>query len=748
MSTAVPVSPSSKLPFGGTFTASIGGAAASDTGGAATGKPDPGLVAEMKHEIRALVQEVAQLAQSNRQPDEFYAEFLPRIVSAMGAVGGVVWTVGEGGRLRCAYQVNLAQTGLDSTEHRSQHALLLKTAMSGNQAIVVPPRAGAASDQAGNPSELLVVLAPLVVENQPQGIVEIFQRPGGGPTTQRGYLRFVIQMADLACDYLKNRRLRQLEENQSLWQQLEQFVQAIHASLDVRATSFALVNEGRRLIGCDRVSLALRYGGQCRIEAVSGLDAIDRRAAEVQRLRQLATAVLRTAEPFWHGGEQSDLPPQIDGPFQEYVDLSHARMVAVLPLVPGKPAEGSGSKITKPLGVIIIEQLRDARATDAIRTRSQLVAQHGALALSRAIDHDSLFLLPLWQALGKVTWMLRGRMLPKTVLLAGALAAAIFALATIQTDFEVAARGKLQPAIRREVFAQIDGVVTSVPVRHGQSVAPGSILAQLANTNLELELAALIGRQTTNQEQIASHQRALLDNSSATGVRLSPAEESRLSGELMELRQEAENISRELALFHEKQKQLVVTAAEAGQVVTWKVEDLLLGRPVIRGQALMTLANAEGPWEVELYVPERRLKHLQAAQLLTRSVSEGTTLTRRVSEGTEQTRSASEETSLTRSVSEDSGSRPPLDVVFTLTSHPGSQFRGRVVEIEQTAEVRGEEGNTVLVRVEIDKGALPPLHDQTTVTAKVYCGRASVGYAWFCDLIETVQSKVLFWLPS
>jgi hypothetical protein len=52
------------------------------------------------------------------------------------------------------------------------------------------------------------------------------------------------------------------------------------------------------------------------------------------------------------------------------------------------------------------------------------------------------------------------------------------------------------------------------------------------------------------------------------------------------------------------------------------------------------------------------------------------------------------------------------------------------------------------VRVEIDKDTLPPLHDQTTVTAKLYCGRTSVGYAWFCDLIETVQTKVLFWLPS
>jgi multidrug efflux pump subunit AcrA (membrane-fusion protein) len=737
MTTVAPASPASTLPVGGTFTASAG--VASEAGvqyatGAPHGatKPDPGLVAEMKHEIRTLVQEIAQLAATCRESDEFYAAFLPRVVSAMGADGGAVWVVGEAGQLALAYHSNVPQTHIQSNEHRSQHVALLQQVIAARQAVVVPPRSGAGGGEAGNPSEQLLVLAPLILDNQPQGIVEVFQRPGGGPTTQRGYLRFLIQMCDLACDFLRGRRLRQLEENQSLWQQLEQFVQAIHASLDVRATSYALVNEGRRFIGCDRVSLALRYCGSCRIEAVSGLDSIDRRSAEVKRLAALASAVLRTGEPFWHTAETAELAPQIDRPLQQYVDAAHARMIAVLPLLPRTVTGDGGSHSPgRPVGAIIIEQLHDARATDAIRTRSQLVAQHGTQALARAIDHDSLFLLPLWQALGKATWFLRGRALPKTALAAGLLIAAVFAVATVQTDFEVAARGKLQPAIRRDVFAQIDGVVASVPVRHGQSVSEGTLLAQLANTNLELELAALVGRQTTNQEQIASRQRALLDNSSATGVRLSPAEESRLSGELMELRQEAQNIERELALFHEKQRQLVVTAAQPGQVVTWKVEDLLLGRPVVRGQALMTLADPAGPWEIELYVPERRLKHLQSAAqqlddpILTRSVSEANT--RNVSEG---------------SICQ------PLDVVFTLTSHPGSQFHGRVIEIEQTAEVRGDEGNTVLVRVAIEKEALPPLHDQTSVTAKLYCGRNSVGYAWFCDLIETVQTKVLFWLPS
>lgn len=717
MSTASPFSP-----LGTTFTTGVSAGSAVSASG-----HEPGVVAEMKHEIRVLVQEIAQLAQSDMPPDDFYAAFLTRVVSAMGAVGGAVWAVGESGRLRSAFQIGLTQTGLDTAENRPAHGTLLKKALASNQAMLVPPQASAAdSGDAGNPSDLLLVLAPLLVEKQAQAVVEIFQRPGSGPTTQRGYLRFLVQMSDVACDYLKNRRLRQLGENQTLWQQLEAFVQAIHGSLDLQTTSYAIVNEGRRLIQCDRVSLALAFGGRCRIEAVSGLDTIDRRATEVKRLGQLATAVLKTGEPFWHLGSDDELPPQIDGPLQQYVDLSHARLVAVLPLVPGLPAEaanGEGSaaaRLRRPIGALIIEQLRDARASESLQMRSRLVAQHGTQALTSAIDHSSLPLLPVWRALGKATWMLRGRTLPKTLLLTGALAGGAAALALVPTDFEVAARGKLQPAMRREIFAQVDGVVTNVPVRHGDLVTPGTVLAELTNTNLELELATLIGRQTTNLEQVAAHQRALLDNSSAAGVRLSASEESRLSAELIQLRQEAVNIERELALFHEKQKQLVVTAPDAGQVITWKVEDLLQGRPVIRGQSLLTLADPAGPWELELYVPERRLKHMQKAR---------------------DALAAGDETNA------DLAERSPLDVVFTLSSHAGSQFHGRVVEIEQSAEVRGDDGNTVLVRVAIDKEQLPPLHDQTTVTAKLYCGRTSLGQAWFCDLIETVQTKVVFWLP-
>ncbi|HUE71147.1 MAG TPA: efflux RND transporter periplasmic adaptor subunit [Pirellulaceae bacterium] len=675
--------------------------------------PDSVVVQETRQEIRALVQEIAQLAQSGVSSADFFRGFLSRVAAALASAGSAVWLAAPGGTLELTFQINLAASGIDATpDTKRQHAALLRKALAGGQPLLIPPQSGAAADEVANPTDHLLILAPLRLEQETVGVVEVFQRPGGGPATQRGYARFLAQMCDLATDYLKSQKLRELADRQELWQQLEGFLHAIHRSLDLRTTSYAIANEGRRLIGCDRLSLALGDASGARITTVSGLDSIDRRASEVRRLGLLARAVLRTGEPLWHTGDDGELPPQIDDQLQPYLDQSHARMIAVLPLFPPGKEGVSETLRRRPLGALIVEQLGDSRISPSIRSRASTVAQHSAAALAHALEHHNLPLLPLWRLVGRLTWFLRGRAMPWTMVCLALVAVGVLALATVRADFDIAASGKLQPALRRDVFARIDGDVINVPVSHGQMVQTGDLLVELANNDLAEELQRLVGRQKTNQEQLSATNKRLLDSARGSGSRLTPADEAKLAGELLELKQESENIRRELEVFSQKQSRLKVIADQPGQVVTWKVQEQLQRRPVIRGQVLMTLANPDGPWELELYVPERRLKHLMQIQ--------------------EQP--------------PQHGQRPPLDVIFALASHPGAEFHGEVIEIEQTAEVRGEEGNTILVRALVNKDELPHLHDQTTVTARLYCGRRSIGFVWFCDLIETVQSKILFWL--
>jgi hypothetical protein len=85
-----------------------------------------------------------------------------------------------------------------------------------------------------------------------------------------------------------------------------------------------------------------------------------------------------------------------------------------------------------------------------------------------------------------------------------------------------------------------------------------------------------------------------------------------------------------------------------------------------------------------------------------------------------------------------------LEVTYILATEPGTTHYGTVREIHRSAEVRGDEGNTVLIKVAIDKSQLPDLRPGAAVTAQVYCGRRSLGYVLLHDVIAFIQSRILF----
>jgi transcriptional regulator with GAF, ATPase, and Fis domain len=142
---------------------------------------DPDLVEQTKQQIRNLVREIAQLSKSELSPLDFYEQVLNRVVSALAAVGGAIWTVGEGGRLELEYQMNLRETRLaESQENQARHGRLLRKVVSTGQGLLVPPHSGAGEEEeGGNPTDFLVVLGPLKSDQETQGVMEIFQRPGG-----------------------------------------------------------------------------------------------------------------------------------------------------------------------------------------------------------------------------------------------------------------------------------------------------------------------------------------------------------------------------------------------------------------------------------------------------------------------------------------------------------------------------------------------------------------------------------------
>ena len=337
----------------------------------------------------------------------------------------------------------------------------------------------------------------------------------------------------------------------------------------------------------------------------------------------------------------------------------------------------------------------------------ELVAEHGRVALANALAHTSLPLYPLLNLLGKSKALTTARNLPKTVLAVLATLAALATLAFVPAELRLEGKGTLEPVHRREVFAQIDGVVEKVEsgVEGGAEVAVGQLLASLRNRDLEVAIADVLGRKASTEEQLVSARRSLLEDG-----KISADEKLRLAGRRAQLEREVESLDAQLKLYAEKKKELDVRSPIAGVIVTWQVRDLLLLRPVEKGQVLMSVADKTGPWELEIKMPDDRLGHINRAAA--------------------EARQAGRE----------------LVVDYILATDPGTRHYGTVKEIHEQAEVRGEEGNTVLVRVTID----PSRHDKeelgagASVTARISCGRRSLGYVWFHDVLAFIQTQVLF----
>lgn len=676
-------------------------------------------IEKTKQQIRGLVGEIQQLSKSDLTDEEYYAAFLQRVMQALAAIGGAIWILGEGKKPKLAYQVNISPTLMDTeSEDATKHSKLLDYIVNTNQPQLIPPLSSAGDERlGGNPTRQLMVVSPLGHDGVVEGLIEIFQRPDTQPATQRGYLRFLQQMCEIASDWFKNRKLGQLTDKHSLWSDADQFSRAVHETLDLRETCYTIVNEGRRLLGVDRVSVAIKRAGKCEVEAVSGQDTVDNRSNVMTMLGKLATRVAASGEPLWYLGSTEDMPPQIEEALEEYVDHSYTKSLCVLPLRKPKGIDTGTTNVTggdggeKPgeiIGVLIVEQIESEIPREVLDPRLDLVFEHSARALSNSIEHNTLFLMPVWRAIGHSQVMVQARNLPRTLTIGGGILAFLIALFVVPWPYNMQATGVLQPKDRKDVFVPERTVVTQVYVDNNSLVEEGQVLATLRSDELQLELKRVEGELRAKKEQLNAIRQRLTD----TTRQASPIESDRDRSEEGTVRVEVEGLEKQLELLNERQEKLTVRSPKKGRIITWDAKRQLENRPVETGQVLFTVAPDSTEWEVELYMPERRVNHV------------------------------------TRYRAEVKQKNPQDDlyVSYVLMTQPGQSHEGRVTDVHWTAEPHEQQGHMVRIRVEpkpgddVSKTARPG----ATVKAHVNCGRTNMGWAFLHEAWEWVQANVFF----
>ena len=687
--------------------------------------PDPSAVAQSELQIRSLLAEIAQLAKRDIPQEEFHAEFLRRVVSALGAVGGGLWIVEENS-LSLAYQINFKELQLRDEDVGKHTRLLHQLLQSPDTGTLLPPYSGTKGERdIGNPTEHLLIVCPIRTELENVGLIEIVHRPDANPAVQKSFVQFLAQTCHFATDYYKNRQLRHFGERQHLWTVLEDFTRSIHQSLEPKRTAYTVANEGRRLIGCDRVSVALRSGNACPITAVSGQDIVNKRSTTIRLLGRLATAVLKAGEPICYTGDTADFPPQIERAIEKYVDESHSKMIAVHPLFSGEKENNEDQpkkrrKRKHPFGVLIVEQIDDSQITERTRKRIGIVAEHAGSALGNALEHHRIFLLPLWKLLGQSKKLVSNEMLPKTLTVLTLFVAIIAVLLFMPWKFQMHCPGTLEPEIRHRIYAPFDAKIKQLFVDHLTPVQGpsdgylGTKLLELRSSDLEIQTVKLQGELQTIMANLDALARKLQN----VDRNLDEFGRTDLLGQQASARIQENTVRHQLHILTQSLlPNLVITSPINGVVISSDLKrDLTETRQISRMQYIMEIADLEGPWQLELQMPEKRMGYLAEQQRKNPNV--------------------------------------PLQVEFVLATDRSSVTHyGTVTEIHSRAEVRSDSGgvmsggvNTVSIKVALNdqESLLSALRPGAACNARIDCGMRPLGYVLFYEVIAFVQENILF----
>ena len=122
-------------------------------------------------------------------------------------------------------------------------------------------------------------------------------RSDASPATYRGCEQFVSAVCELASDFHVFHELRRLRGDEHHRSELLELSRLVHGQLNLAATAYAVANEGRRVLGCDRLSVLVGRGRSCKLLAASGVSRIERRSGAARRLSKVAELVRRTDEP-------------------------------------------------------------------------------------------------------------------------------------------------------------------------------------------------------------------------------------------------------------------------------------------------------------------------------------------------------------------------------------------------------------------------------------------------------------------
>jgi len=529
-------------------------------------------------------------------------------------------------------------------------------------------------------------------------------------------------MCGIVAEYHRGRLLNDVQHQTSQLRQLAVLSRALHQKLDHRHVASVLAGDATTLCAADRISV-LRCGStRSRLVAVTGVTTINDRADVSQAAERLVNELRRCNQnPDWitadsivsegtiADGSQSLSNDRATQAVQESLRISGAKSIRVMPLN-SNPESWDGA-----IGAVVFERFsvsENSLFPDESRTANNVVFDviaDAAQAFGNALEFERRSLAGRVRAISDSVQSLR-------FLAAGSvlLAAALF-LSLVPADFDIEVTGQMQPEMRRRVFAPDGGVIRKVFVRNEQQIRAGDILLEIRNPELDIEEQRVRGEiQTTVSRQAAVEAARHGQGGSA----LQKVSTNQLSSEKKLLEQRLETLERQLELIRSQIDALSVRSPINGRVLRRDLVSDLQARPVQQGQQLLEIIQPDGAWQLELRVPDRVIRHVLGAQEAIAAPAE------------------------TKSETAAAGSGLP--VRFILRTAPESTWQETLSGVSGVTDLDETGQLSSLATVPLTSVQPDDLRPGAGVIASIRCGRRPIGFVWFRELIEFVQTHVLF----
>lgn len=380
-------------------------------------------------------------------------------------------------------------------------------------------------------------------------------------------------------------RQREFEQRQAAIDRLALATELVATAVQekrFRAAALAVANDIARRLDCERVSIGMDRHGESRVLAISHTAMFDPKSSLSRRLGETMDEALDLGTTFVYPAAGDDA---ITGPTHAAL-AQEAGDIAII----STPLSAHGQD----WGVLMLERTRgstfDAPTIELVRTLGLLLGP--VLDLKR--DNERSIPRRAWDGLVAGTRAVCGPRHPGWKLIAAVVLIALVFLSLADGEHRVAAKTVVEGEIQRAAVAPFEGYIAESPVRAGDVVKAGALLARLDDRDLLLERTRW---EAEREQHLRKYRQALATrdrpNMNVLGAQVNQAEA-------------------QLQLINEKLARARISAPFDGIVVSGDLSQLL-GTPVEQGKVLFEIAPLDA-YRVILKVDERDITHLSVAQ--------------------------------------------------------------------------------------------------------------------------------------